>query len=429
MKNKTLIFWLIIFFPIGLYYIFNRSNWSAIYKYGVALFYALICSIVLLSGDPYPFLFLNSLTLFGGSLIILARDLYKQNGKRRGLTHLALATVLLVGTGINLETPERTEDTLGTYETADDENEEEESEDEEAAALAELEDAIQLAEEAVEKAEDELTRSDLENAQQLVADLPEDLEEFTLLIERLEFVEAQIVVQEEIDTAYEKVELAEEDLTRERYDSAVKAVEKLDEPIEELEERLTFVLADIEEIETNIEAATQAIETAEAEPTWSNHETASSLIAVLPSSQSNTFTSRLNTVEKEIVTIEEQKAQEAKAEAERQAEIASQQAEEAARAAEAEEKQRAEEQAQAASQTEQVPQNNSATGEEALLNFLNTASYSDLQTVSYIGPKRATYIIEYRQANGNFTHSNQVTNVNQIGDGIYGNLRAKFNMD
>lgn len=393
----------------------------------MALFYALICSIVLLSGDPYPFLFLNSLTLFGGSLLILGKDLYQRKGKKRGLTHLALATVLLVGTGVNIDSTQTTEDTLGTYETAP---EEKELEDEEAAALAELEDAIQLAEQAVEKAEDELTRSDLENAQQLVADLPEDLEEFTLLTERLEFVEAQIMVQEEIDTAYEKVELAEEDPTRERYDRAVTAVEQLDEPIEELEERLTFVLADVEEIETNIEAATQAIETAEAEPTWSNHETASSLVAVLPSSRSTKFTSRLNNVEKEITAIEEQKAQEAKEEAERQAEIAAQQAEEAARAAEAEEKERADEAAQtAAAQSQETTQTESATGEQALLNFLNTASYSDLQTVSYIGPKRATYIIEYRQANGNFTHSSQVKNVNQIGDGIYNNLREKFNMN
>lgn len=59
-----------------------------------------------------------------------------------------------------------------------------------------------------------------------------------------------------------------------------------------------------------------------------------------------------------------------------------------------------------------------ATSDAALVN-INTATETELQTLSGIGPKKAADIIAYREANGNFAAIEDLKNVSGIGDKTY----------
>ncbi|HEL2554680.1 TPA: helix-hairpin-helix domain-containing protein [Streptococcus suis] len=60
---------------------------------------------------------------------------------------------------------------------------------------------------------------------------------------------------------------------------------------------------------------------------------------------------------------------------------------------------------------------------------LNTATESDLQTISGIGAKRATDIIAYREANGGFKSVDDLNNVSGIGDKTMESIRPYVTVD
>lgn len=64
----------------------------------------------------------------------------------------------------------------------------------------------------------------------------------------------------------------------------------------------------------------------------------------------------------------------------------------------------------------------------ALIN-LNTATQSDLQTISGIGAKRAADIIAYREANGGFKSVDDLNNVSGIGDKTLESIRPYVTVD
>lgn len=54
---------------------------------------------------------------------------------------------------------------------------------------------------------------------------------------------------------------------------------------------------------------------------------------------------------------------------------------------------------------------------------INTAVEDDLTALYGIGSKRAEKIIEYREEHGDFICPWEITNVNGIGEGIYGRIK------
>lgn len=60
---------------------------------------------------------------------------------------------------------------------------------------------------------------------------------------------------------------------------------------------------------------------------------------------------------------------------------------------------------------------------------LNTATESDLQTISGIGAKRAADIIAYREANGGFKSVDDLNNVSGIGDKTLESIRPYVTVD
>lgn len=65
-----------------------------------------------------------------------------------------------------------------------------------------------------------------------------------------------------------------------------------------------------------------------------------------------------------------------------------------------------------------------ATCSFAVVN-INTASQSELETLSGIGPAKARAIVEYRQQHGQFKSVEEIKKVKGIGDGIFAKLKAE----
>lgn len=299
---------------------------------------------------------------------------------------------------------------------------------------------------AVEKAEEERTREALDSAYELINDLSEEPED---LRARLEVVESDVVVAEQVDVFINDLEHAERSPSRSRLNRLEEKAAKIEELDEDLAERLDLVRQEVEDEEERYLLAEEAIETAEADPNASTVEAATLAISALQVNR-RTLTSRLEAVEETVTEQEKQakreaeekaaeearRAEEEKAKAEAEAKAQAEAEAKAQAEAKAEAERKAAEQASAASSSSSQSSGGSSTqassnqtGEAALLHFLNTASHGELQRVSHVAEKRATYIIEYRNANGPFTHSSQVMNVNQIGEGIYNNMKAMFNMN
>lgn len=65
-----------------------------------------------------------------------------------------------------------------------------------------------------------------------------------------------------------------------------------------------------------------------------------------------------------------------------------------------------------------------ATCSFAVVN-INTASQSELETLSGIGPAKARAIVEYRKQHGQFKSVEEIKNVKGIGEGIFSKLKSE----
>ncbi|WP_208560804.1 ComEA family DNA-binding protein [Marinilactibacillus kalidii] len=394
MKNWKVIAWLMLFFPLGLYYMYTYSNWPKKTMHVITGIYAGMVILASLAGILFEVGVLSGVSLLMTSLGLLANNIYKKSQKNRSLILLG-SSILLIGisaTNIDVVEP----DVQVASETV------------EAETKKNDEKLLEKATEAVEVAEEDPTQSNIEIAYDLVGQLKGDS---TQLKERLEAVEKNLLAAEQLEEFLEELALAEEDPTRSHLESLEKKESDIGELDEEYLVRLEKVRGEVEAQEKLLLLAEEAINTAETEPNRQNYEAAVTALSSVQTNQT-ALSTKLDAVKG---TVESQEA------------LAKQEAE--AKAA-AEEKAKAEENQKAVEEESSAPEQatpDKPTSEAALLNFLNTASQSELQAVSYIGPKRSAYIVEYRQANGPFTHSSQVTNVNQIGEGIYSNLLEMFN--
>ena len=64
----------------------------------------------------------------------------------------------------------------------------------------------------------------------------------------------------------------------------------------------------------------------------------------------------------------------------------------------------------------------------AMIN-INTASVSELETLTGIGEVIAGRIIEYRNTNGLFKNIEEIKNVKGIGDAIFGKIKSSITVD
>lgn len=439
MKQRKIIGWIMLFFPLGLYYMHTYSDWSKKKQYLISSAFGLIVLSALLTGSMYIVGMLLGISLFFTSVALLARNFLRKRSMNQSIV-LVLFSIFLYGFSANqidsVESEVNVADQQATYAEETELEKEEESEEQAKRQFAE---AVR----AVERAEEKETSSSLETAYDLVDQLEGDQSDLLIRLDIVsEIVESRALFENFLDDLNQ----AEESPTRHRLTQLEENIAELEEVDEEIIERVERISEAVMQEEESIAAAEEAVILAESTPSRKNYETAVSAVATL-SAPKKSLTNRIEAVESEVIVLEEQaeaerkkaEAKEAeKAQAAEEARIQQEVRDEEARVAEQKkEQEEANRQAaeKAAASSSPAPSSSEPasapgqTGEQALLNFINNASQIELQSISYIGPKRATYIVEYRQANGPFTHPGQITNVNQIGPGIYGNLRERFNLN
>lgn len=76
----------------------------------------------------------------------------------------------------------------------------------------------------------------------------------------------------------------------------------------------------------------------------------------------------------------------------------------------------------------EIPQESEAGGDNQKIN-INTASASELETLSGIGPQKAQGIIQYREEEGNFQTIEELTNVSGIGEKTFEKLKDAIIVD
>ena len=70
-----------------------------------------------------------------------------------------------------------------------------------------------------------------------------------------------------------------------------------------------------------------------------------------------------------------------------------------------------------------IPFSNTIDSENSLIN-INTASLSDLISLTNIGDAKARNIIKYREEHGSFKTIEEIKNVSGIGDDVFNKIKA-----
>lgn len=70
--------------------------------------------------------------------------------------------------------------------------------------------------------------------------------------------------------------------------------------------------------------------------------------------------------------------------------------------------------------------NNNSLNENNNLININTATLSELQTLTGIGESKAQNIIDYRTTNGNFKSKEEIKNISGIGDALFEKIKDKI---
>lgn len=264
MKNIKTIFWLISFFPIGLYYMFKETNWPTFIKTIIAIIGTFLLGVTISVGGTSVLLFLSGLIIFFSAILYFIYSILKKNQKRSAVLLLIFGGLLIGigGTQISAETAE----------------------------------AERVAEE-------------------------QKLEEEKIEAERIA-EEKRIEIEEKTELAILAIEKVETTLNENDYKAAEKAIDDIPESNKDLNDKLKELQEPIEEYENAVNNTVEAIEKAEASQSRKDYEHALSLSENLPITNNN-FDSRLAKIDETITKSEKEKAEKellAKEEAEKKAE-------------------------------------------------------------------------------------------------------------
>lgn len=285
MKNWQIVFWLVVFFPVGLYLMFRYSDWQKPVKYGIVGIFTL--SLFLIGAENWTYLF------FLGSFFAIIVGLFavfRKKSRRKGFMALALGLLVLTASGFQMN---------------------------EYAVQEQL--AIEAEAEAERLAEEER-----------LAEIAKQEEQ-----ERLEEEKRFRAEQKQIkEDAIEAIEAVEEAPTQAKYEKAMRLLEKLETKDAKLTARLDDILPEVEAYETLASAAEEAVKQAQSDKTRETYNHAYEMVEALPIGKRG-LSLRLEKLDRELVEAEEEArlaaekaaeeerlAQEKAAETQRQAEVA-----------------------------------------------------------------------------------------------------------
>lgn len=270
MESWKIILWLVLFFPVGIYLMFKHSDWPTKAKIAISIFFLFISvGVAAIMGE---LMYLTGFILF----IIGIYTFIKKKDKKKSLILLALGTLLFTTTAtVNYQ-------------------------------IGQAEERERIAIELEEKKEAERLLQ-VKHEQEIAAKAEQKR------IEQEKKLKAQ---QETNQRAVEAIEKAEKEPSKENYDLAFQALNKLDKEESDLISRLDKIKPVMEKYEEEKVAILTAIEKAEGDKTRTSYNEAHGLVAALTFSNSS-FTNRLSKLDTEIKVIEKEKAAEEKKESER----------------------------------------------------------------------------------------------------------------
>lgn len=267
MQNMKVIFWLICFFPIGLYFMFKETDWSQIKKIVIAIVGIFVVGFIVSIGNVFDVLLLSGFMLSISSVVYFIYALIRRKQKRSSLLIL-LFGILLLGVSINnvsIDTAEAEriaeEQRIEEERIVEEEKvEEQRLEDERVAEEQRLEqerlekekqedidEKTRLAEIAIKRVEQSPTRKNAELADKAIAAIPEDNQ---TLVDQLLALEPEIETYElALEDATSKLEVAEESNSREDYEAAVSISSTLSPSDSGLTARLSKLDTSIAEVE------------------------------------------------------------------------------------------------------------------------------------------------------------------------------------
>lgn len=261
MQNWKVITALILFFPLGLYWMFKHTDWPDKVKWVISAFFAVPVSITLLSESFYTLLAIFAFILTTLSIVWFVYSIIRRKQKRNSVIALLFGIILFAYSA----------NTIG-----------------EQAAEAE-----RIAQ------EEQLERERISEEERLEQERIEEEK-------RLE--EERKIAEEKLEVATLSVEKLESEPTMKNYESAKELVDDLADPDDDLESRLSSGLVLVEEYEAALAEASEAVDAAEQDMSRESYEKATALASSLAIADKD-LTTRLNTVEESIVKAE-QKAEE-----------------------------------------------------------------------------------------------------------------------
>lgn len=270
MESWKIVLWLVLFFPVGIYLMFKHSDWPTKAKVAISIFFLFLSvGVAAIMGE---LMYLTGFILF----IIGIYTFIKKKDKKKSLILLALGTLLFTTTAtVNYQ-------------------------------IGQAEERERIAIELEEKKEAERLLQ-VKHEQEIAAKAEQKR------IEQEKKLKAQ---QETNQRAVEAIEKAEKEPSKENYDLAFQALNKLDKEESDLISRLDKIKPVMEKYEEEKVAILTAIEKAEGDKTRTSYNEAHGLVAALTFSNSS-FSNRLSKLDTEIKVIEKEKAAAEKKESER----------------------------------------------------------------------------------------------------------------
>lgn len=265
MKNWKIVATLILFFPLGVYFMFKHTNWSERTKWIISIIGSFIFGTAFISDFFYDFVFASGILISLASIIWFIYALIRRKQKRSAIIAL-LFGVLISVYSIN---------------TISDQT----AEAERIAIEVQVEEARVAEAERIE--EERLAEEQKIKEQEALKELEEKY----------------------LGIASEAVEKVEQEPTYTNYNKAVDLIEDLSTVDDELNKRLNEVESVVEEYEKALIQAEEAVDMAEKLKDRDSYDKAYALSSALVV-RNNSLTSRLTSIDEELTATEEKQAEE-----------------------------------------------------------------------------------------------------------------------
>lgn len=294
MKNWKVILLLLLFYPLGIYFMFKRTNWPKGVKYIVTVVLGWInLQVIFESLSSFNILMIFGILVSFIGLIAIVRNTRIEKNKRIGVGILFLGILLMTF----------------SYQQEEKQNAIEEQQKQVQLIEQERQNKIALvkaATQTVEDAERQKNRENYKKAEELVRALkPEKID----LNERLIALDTYLTKEENIKEITLAIENAEKERTQESYEAAASLITVMDVEGTELKERLANVKTFIDEEKQKTDNAVLALKEAEESKKREDYDKADTLISGLAISNEQ-LTTRLREVETVVVAEETRKVEE-----------------------------------------------------------------------------------------------------------------------